>query len=199
MSRLLWVVAPSLAVTGSVQSLSHVQRFVTPWTAARQASLSITNSWSSLKLMSTELVMTPNHLILCCPLLLLRSVFPSIRGFSNESVLHIRWPKIWSFSFSISPSNEYSGLISFRIDWCDLLAVQGTRKEASSTPQFKSIISSALSFLHSPTLTSIHDHWKITALTRWTFVGKVMSLLFNMLCRLALTFLPRNKPLLIFP
>ena len=107
----------------SVQSLSHVQLFATPWTAARQASLSITNSWSLLKLMSTELVMPSNHLILCCPLLL-PSIFPSIRVFSNESVLRGRWPKYWSFSFSISPSNEYSGLISFRMDWLDLFAVQ---------------------------------------------------------------------------
>ena len=107
----------------SVQSLSHVRLFVTPWTAARQASLSITNSRSLLKLMSIKLVMPSNHLILCRPLLLPPSIFPSIRVFSNESVLHIRWPKYWSFSLSISPSNEYSGLISFMIDWLDLLAV----------------------------------------------------------------------------
>ena len=112
----------------SVQSLSHVQLFVTPWTAARQASLSITNSWSPPKLISIESVMPSSHLILCRPLLLLPSIFPSIRVFSNESALHIRWPKNWSFSFSISPSNEYSGLISFRMDWLDLLAVQGTLK-----------------------------------------------------------------------
>ena len=112
----------------SVQSLSHVQLFVTPWTAAHQASQSIINSWSLLKLMSIESVMPSNHLILCRPLLLLPSIFPSIRVFSNELVLHIRWPKDWSFSFSISPSNEYSGLISFRMDWLDLLAVQGILK-----------------------------------------------------------------------
>ena len=112
----------------SVQSLSCVRLFVTPWSAARQASLSITNSWSLLKLMSIESVMPFNHLILCCPLLFLPSVFPSIRVFSNESLLPIRWPKYWSFSFSISPSNEYSGQISFRIDWFHLLAVQGTLK-----------------------------------------------------------------------
>ena len=112
----------------SVQPLICVRLFTTPWTAAHQASLSITNSWSSLKLMSIESVMPSNHVILCCPLLLLPSIFPSIRVFSNESVLHIRWPKYWSFSFSISPSNEYSGLISFRMDWLDLLAVQGTLK-----------------------------------------------------------------------
>ena len=129
----------------------------TPRTAAHQASLSITNSWSLLKLMSMESVMPSNRLILCCPLLLLPSIFPSIRVFSNESVLHIRWPKYWSFSFSISPSNEYSGLISFRMDWLDLLAVQGTLK-SSPTPQFKGINSSALSFLYSPALTSIRDY-----------------------------------------
>ena len=112
----------------SVQSLSRVQFFVTPWTAVHQASLSITNSWSLLKFMSIESVIPSNHLILCRPLLLLPSIFPSIRVFSNESVLHIRWPKYWSFSFSISPSNEHSGLISFRIDWFDLLVVQGTLK-----------------------------------------------------------------------
>ena len=118
----------NLAIFSSVQSLGCVQLFATPWTAARQAFLSITNSQSLLKLMSIELVMTSNHLILCHPLLLQPSIFPSIRVFSNESVLHIRWPKYWSFSFSISPSNEYSGLISFRMDWLDLLAVQGTLK-----------------------------------------------------------------------
>ena len=112
----------------SVQSLSHVPLFVTPWTAARQASLSITNSQSLLKLMTIKLVMPSSQLILCHPLLLLPSIFPSIRVFSNESALHMRWPKYWSFSFSISPSNEYSGLISFRIDWLDLLAVQVTLK-----------------------------------------------------------------------
>ena len=114
------------------------------------------HSCSLLKLMSIKSVMPPNHLVLFCPLLLLPLIFPSIWVFSSESVLPIRWPKYWSFSFSISPSNEYSGLISFRIDWFDFLAVQ----ESSPTPQFKSINSSALSFLHSPTLMSIHDHWK---------------------------------------
>ena len=112
----------------SVQLLSHVQLFGTPWTAACQASLSITNSRSLLKFMSIESVMPSNHLIICCPLLLPPSIFPSIRVFLNESVLHIRWPKYWSFNFSLSPSNEYSGLISFRMDWLDLLAVQGTLK-----------------------------------------------------------------------
>ena len=144
---------------GSVQLLSRVRFFITPWTAAHQASLSITNSQSLLKLMSIELVMPSNHLILCHPLLLLPSIFPRIRFFSNESVLRIRWPKHWSFSFNISPSNEYSGLISYRIDWLDLLTVQRTLK-SSQTPQFKSINSLVLSFLYSPTLTSIHDYWK---------------------------------------
>ena len=144
-----------------VQSLSRVRLFVTPWTAAHQASLSITNSRSLLRLTSSELMMPSNHLILCWSLLLPPSIFHSIRIFSNESVLCIRWPKYWSFSFSISPSNEYPGLISFRMDWLDLLAVQGTLKSLlQQTPQFKSINSSALSFLYSPTLTSIRDHWK---------------------------------------
>ena len=132
---------------------------MTPRAAARQASLSITNSQGLLKCMYIEEVMPSNHLILCHPLLLLPSIVPRIRVFSNESVLLIRWPKYWSFSFSISPSNEYSGLISFRMDWLDLLAVQETQ-ESSPTSQFKSINSSALSFLYSLTLTSIHDYWK---------------------------------------
>ena len=144
----------------SVQPLSRVRLFVTPWTAARQASLSITNSQSLPKLKSIESVMTSNHVILCRPLFLLPSIFLSIRVFSNESALHIRWPKYWSFSFSISPSNEHAGLTSCRMDWLDLLAVQGTLKSLLPTPQFKSIHSSALNFLHSPTLTSIHDYWK---------------------------------------
>ena len=127
--------------------------------AAHQASLFITNPWSSLRLLPIESVMPSNHLILGRPLLLLPSIFPSIRVFSNKSVLCIRWPKYWGFSFSISLSNEYSGLISFRMDWLDLLAVQGTQ-EPSPTPQFKSISSSTLSFLYSSTLTSIHDYWK---------------------------------------
>ena len=133
--------------------------FATPSTAARLASLSITNSRSLPKLMSIESVMPSNHLILCCPLLP-PSIFPSIRVFSNELVLCLRWPNYWSFSFNISPSNEYSGLISFRMDWLDLLAVQGTLKESSPTPQFKSINSSMHSFQCSPTLTSINDYWK---------------------------------------
>ena len=133
----------------SVQSLTWIQLFVTPWTAARQASLSITNSRSPPKPMSIKSLTPSNHLILCHPLLLLPSIFPSIRVFSNESVLRIRWPKYWSFSFSISPSDEYSGLFSFRMDWLDLLAVQGTLKRIGEpVPQFKSINSLALTFLY---------------------------------------------------
>ena len=131
----------------------------TSWIAACQASLSITNSWSSLKLMSVESVMPSSHLILYCPLLL-PPIPPSIRVFSNESTLCMRCPKYWSFSFSISPSNEHPGLISFRMDWLDFLAAQGTLKCLLPTPQLKSINSLALSFLHSPNLPSIHDHWK---------------------------------------
>ena len=150
----------ALVQFSSVQSLSHVPLFVSPWTTAHQASLSITNSQSLLKLMSIELVMPSNHLILCHSLLLLTSIFLSIRVFSSESVLHDRWPKYWSFSFSISSANEYSGLISFRIDWIDLLAVQGTLKSLLQHHTSKSINSSALSFLYSPILTPIHDDWK---------------------------------------
>ena len=144
----------------SVQfSRSVVSDSAAPWTAARQASLSITNSRSSLKLTSIESVMPSSHLMLCRPLLL-PSIFPSIRVFSNELALHIRWPKYWSFSFSIIPSKEILGLISFRMDWLDLLAVQGTLKSLLQHHSSKTINSSVLSFLYSPTLTSIHDHWK---------------------------------------
>ena len=139
----------------SVQLLSCVRLFVTPWTAACQASLSITNSWSLPRLMSIESVRPSNHLILCRPLLLLPSIFPSIRVFSNESALRLRWPKYWSFSFNISPSNEHPGLISFKMDWLDLPEVQGTLKSLLQCHN-----ASVLSFLQSPTLTSIHDHWK---------------------------------------
>ena len=142
-----------------VQSLSCVRLLETPWTAACQVSLSLTISWKFLKLMSIDVVMPPNHLILCLPLFLLPSVFPSIMFFSNESVLCIRRSKYWSFNFSNSPSNEYLGLISLRIDWLDLLAVQETL-ESSLKPQFKSISSLVLSFLYGPTLTSVHDHWR---------------------------------------
>ena len=170
----------------SVQSLSHVQLFVTPWIAACQASLPITNSRSLLKLMSIKSLMPSNHLILCCPLLLLQSIFPNIRVFSNESVLRIRWPKYWSFSFSISPSNEYSGVISFRIDWFDL-SVQGTLKSLQHHSSKASILWHSAFFmvqLSHPYMTT----GKTIALTRWTFVGKVMSLLFNMLSRLVIIF-----------
>ena len=143
----------------SVQLLSRVWLFVTPWTAARQASLSITNSWSLPKLMPIEWMMPSNHLILCHPLLL-PSIFPSIRVFSNESALHIRWPKDWSFSFSISPSNEHPGLISIMMDWLDLFAVQGTLKSLFQHHSSKASILLLFSFLCSPTLTSIHDFWK---------------------------------------
>ena len=181
----------------SVQSLSRVRLFATPWIAARQASLSITSSQSSPKLMCIESMMPSSHLILCRPLLLLPLIPPSITVFSSESTLRIRWPKYWSFSLSISSSNEHPGLISFRMDWLDLLAVQGTLK----------------SFLqHHSSNASILQHWaffilhlsypyittgKTIALTRQTFVGKVMSLLFNILSSLVITFLPRSKHLLI--
>ena len=157
-----------------VQSLSGVPLFKTPWTAARQASLSITSSQSLLKLMSIESVMPSNNFILCHPLLLLPSIFPSIRVFSNESALHITWPKYWSFSFNISSPNEYSGLISFRIDWFDLLAVGGTQ-ESSATLQFNSISFSALSYISGQTLHPYMTTGKTKAWIMRTFVGKVIS------------------------
>ena len=181
----------------SVQLLSCVWLFVTPGTAAHQASLSITSSWSLLKLMSIKSGMPSNNLILCRPLLLLPSVFPSIRVFSSESVLHIRWPKYWSFSFSISPSNEYLGLISSRMDWLDLLEVQGTHKSLLQHHSSKASIPWCSAFhmvqLSHPYMTT----GKTIALTRQTFVGKVMSLLFIMLSRFVIAFLPRSKHLLI--
>ena len=181
----------------SVQSLNHVQFFVIPWTAAHQSSPSITNFWSLLRLITIELVMPSNHFILCRPLLFPPSIFPSIKVFSNESVLHIRLPKYWNFNFSISPSNKYSGLISFRMDWLDLLAVQGTLKSLLQYHNSKASILRRSAFftvqLSHPYMTS----GKNIALTRRTFVGKVMSLLFNMLSRLVITFLPRSKHLLI--
>ena len=173
----------------SVQSLSCVWLFAAPWPAAHQASLSITNSWALLKLMSNELVMPSNHLILCHSLLP-SSVFPSIRVFSNESALRIRWPKYCCFSFSISPSNEYSGLISFKMDWLDPLAVHGTLTSLLQHHQCSAFFIVQLSH---PYMTT----GKTIALTRWTFVGKVTSLLFNMLSKLVITFLPRNKHLWI--
>ena len=180
----------------TVQFLSHVWLLVTPWTAAGQASLSFTIFQSLLKLMSIESVMPSNHLILCLPFLL-RSIFPHIRIFSNELALHIRWLKYWSFSFSISPSNEYLGLISFRIDWFDLLIAQGTLKSLLQHHSSKaSILQCSVFFmvqLSHPYMTP----GKTIALTRWTFVGKVMSLLFNTLSRFVIAFPPRSKHLLI--
>ena len=181
----------------SVQSLSHVRLYATAWTTARQASLSITKSWSPPKPMSIEWVMPSNHLILCCPLLLLPPIPPYIRVFSNESTLRMRWPKYWSFSFSISPFKEHPGLISFTMDWLDLLAVQGTLKSLLQHHSSKASI-----LWHSAFFTDQLSHpcmttEKTIALTRQTFVGKVMSLLFNMLSRLVITFLPRRKLLLI--
>ena len=181
----------------SGQLLSCIQFFMTLWTASYQASLYITNFWSLLKLMSIELMMPSHHLILCCPVLLLPSIFPSIWVFSSESALHIRWPKYWSFLFKISPSNEYSGPISFRMDWLDLLAVQGTLKSL-----FQHHSSRASILLHSAFFIVQLSHpymttGKTIALTRRTFIDKVMSLIFNMLSRLVITFLPRSKRLLI--
>ena len=181
----------------SVQSLSRVRLFVTPWITARQASLSITNSRSSLKVMSIELVMPSSHIILYRPLLLLPPTPPSIRVFPNESTLRMRWPKYWSFSFSIIPSKEHPGLMSFRMDQLDLLAVLGTLKSLLQHHSSKASILRRSAFfavqLSHPYMTT----GKTIALTKWTFVGKVMSLLFNMLSRLVITLLPRSKCLLI--
>ena len=178
-------------------ALSHVRLFASPWTTARQASLSITNSRSPPKSMSIQVVMPSNHLILSLPLLLLPSNFPSIRVCSNETALHIRWPKYWSFSFNISPSSDHPGLISFRMDWLDLLAVQGTLKSLLQHHDSKASVLWHSAFfivqLSHPYMTT----GKTIALTRQTFVGKVMSLPFNMLSRLVITFLPRSKRLLV--
>ena len=185
------------SVTWGILLFSHsvVSDSATPRTAARQASLLITNSWSLLELMSIESVMPSNHLILCCPLLLLLLIFPSIRVFSNKSSLCIRWSKYWSFS--IIPSNEYSVFISFRIDWFDVLSVQGTLKSLLQHHSSKaSILQHSAFFMvqfSHPDITT----GKIIALTRWTFVSKVMSLLFNTLSRFVIAFLPRSKRLLI--
>ena len=186
-----------MLVDDDVQLLSHVQLFANPWTRAHQASLSFPISQSLLKLMSTESVMPSNHLIFCRPLLLLPSIFSSIRVFSNESALHITWPKYWSFRFNISPSNEHPGLISFRMDWLDLLAVQGTLKSLLQHHSSKASILRCSAFF---TVQLSHPYMtggKTIALTRLTIVGKVMSLLFNMVSRLVITFLPRSKCLLI--
>ena len=187
----------SLIQYSSVQSLSHIRLFATPWITARQASLSITNSWSSLRVASIESVMPSSHLILGHPLLLLPPVPPSIRVFSNESTLRMRWPKYWSFSFTIIPSKEIPGLISFRMDWLDLLAVQGALKSHLQHHSAKASIRRCSAFfilqLSHPYMTT----GRTIALTRWTFVGKVVCLLFNILSRLFITFLPRSKYLLI--
>ena len=181
----------------SVQSLSRVQLFVTSWTAVYQASLSIANFQSFIKLLSIKSVMPSNNLILCHPLLLLPSIIPIIRVFSNESILRSRWPKFWSFSFGISPSNEHPGLICFRMAWLDLLAVQGTLKSLLQHHSSKASILQCSAFF---TVQLSHPYMttgKATALTKQTFVSKVMSLLFNMLSRLVITFLPRSRCLLI--
>ena len=181
----------------SDQLLSLIQLFATPWTAAHQASMSIINTHSLLKLMSIESVMPSNHLILCRPLLLPSSIFPSIRVFSNESIPHIRWPKYWSFSFNISPSSEYSGLISFRIDWFHLLAVKGALK---SLLQHYSTIESVLQCSAFFMVQLSHTYMtigKTIALTTWTIVSKAVSLLFHVLSRLVIAFLLRSKCLLI--
>ena len=181
----------------SVQSLSRLWLFETPWIAVCQASLSITNSRSSLRLTSIESVMPSSHLILCRPLILLPPIPPSIRVFSNESTLSMKWPNYWSYSFSIIPSKEIPGLISFRMDWLDLLAVRGTLKSLLQHHSSKASILRRSAFF---TVQLSHPYMttgKPIALTRWTFVGKVMSLLLNMLSRLVITFLTRSKRLLI--
>ena len=192
-----WILRHAIDYISSVWLLSCVWLFATLWTAGHQASLSTTNSRSLLKLMSIESVMPSNHLILCHPLLLLPSIFPSIRVFSNESLLRIRWPEYWSFSFNIGPSSEHPGLMSFRMDWLDLLAVQGTLRSVLQHHSSKASI-----LWHSAFFTVQLSHpymtiGKTIALTRWTFVGKVMSPLFNMLSRLVITFIPRSNRLLI--
>ena len=197
-----WDSRPFIGFTVSMSPLAWLQfscvwLLVTPWIAARQASLSITNYWSLLILMSIESVMPSSYLILCHPLLLLPPIPPSIRVFSKESTLCMRWPKYWSFSFSISPSNEHPGLISFRMDWFDLLAIQGTLKSLLQHHSSKASIFWRSAFF---TVQLSHPHMttgKSIALTRWIFVVKVMSLLFNMLSRLVISFLPGSKRLLI--
>ena len=187
----IWI---TLAIQFSCSVLSDS---VTPWTAAHQVSLSITNSQSLLKLMSIELVMSSNHLILYRPLLLLLPIVPNIRIFSNESALRIRWPKYCSFSFSITPSNEDPGLISFRMDWLDLLAVQGTLKSLLQHHSSKASILLLSAFFTAQLSHPYMNTGKTIALTRWNIVGKAMSLLVNMLSRLVITFLPRSNHLLI--
>ena len=182
-----------------VQLLSCIWLFATPWTEAHQGSLSFTISWNLLKIMSIESVMPSNFLILCHPLLLLPSIFCSMRVFSNELALHIRWPKYWIFSFSNSLFSEYSGMISFRIHWFDLLASEESQEFQESSPasQFKSTSSSVLSFLYGPTLTSVHESWKIHRFDHTAFVGKVTALVLDTLSRFVIAFLPRSNCLLI--
>ena len=180
-----------------IQWLSCLRLFATPWNAAHQDSLSFTVSQSLFKLMSVKSVMPFNHLVLCPQFLLLPSIFPSIRVFTSESALCIRWPKNWIFSFSISLSNEYSGLVSFRIDWLDLLAAQGTLKSLLQHHRSKASILQCSVFFMVQISHPFMTTGKTTTLTRWTFVRKVMSLLFNTLSRFVIAFLPRNKPLLI--
>ena len=192
---LLWGSCGSSTEFNSVQSLSRVRLFANPWTAALQASLSITNSLRLLTLTSIESVMPSNHLILCCPFLLPPSIFPNIRVFSNKSVLHIGCPKYWSFSFSSSPSNEYSGLTSFRMDWLDLLAVQGTLKSLLQYYSSKASIFQRSAFFIIQLSYPYMTIGKTIALTGRTLVGNVMSLLFNKPSRLVIAFCPRSRRL----
>ena len=182
-----------MKVKVKMKLLSRVQLFATLWAAARQASLSITNSQSFLKVRSIKLVVPSNRLILCRPLLFLPSILPRISVFSSELVLHIRWPKYWNFSFSISPSNEFSGLISFRIDWLDLPAIQGTLKSLLKHHNSKASILWCLAFFMAQLSHPYMTTGKTIPLTRWTIVGKVMSLFFNMLSRLGIAFLSRKS------
>ena len=191
--RAFFVTSPEFV---AFQSLNHVQLSVTPWTAACQVSLSFTIFWNLLRLMSIDLMVPSNHLILC-HLLLLPSIFPSIKAFYNQLALRIRWPKYWSFSFSFSPSDEYSGFISFRIEWFDLFSVQGMPKSVLQHHSSKASILWCSAFF---TVQLSHPYMttgKTIALTIWTFVGKVMSLLFNTLFRFVIAWLPRSKHLLI--
>ena len=189
----MWVKVFLVKESSSLQSLSRVQSFATPWTAARPASLSINNSRSLSKLTPVESVMPSNHLIICHPLFLLPSILPSIRVFSSKSVLCIRWPKYWNFSFNISPSNEHSGLLSFRMDWFVFLLVQGTLKSFLQHHSSKASILWCSTFFIAQLSHPYMTTGKTIALTRWTFFSKVMSLLFNMLSRLVIAFLPRSK------
>ena len=187
------MICNNISLLIAVQFTQSCLTLCIPWTAAHQTSLPITNTCSMPNLMSFESVMPSNHLILCHPLLLPPSIFPRIRVFSSELALHTRWPKYWSFSFTISPANEYSGLISFRMDWLDLLAVQGTLKNLLQHHSSKASILQCSAFFIVQLSHLYMTTGKTIALTRWTCVSKVMSLLFNMLSRLVITFLPRNS------